>query len=91
MTAPLAAADAVAVFAVMSRQHYDHRGRADGFSIYPVPLALEPDFFVKTGDPVYYDHGSVHARDFDLARHDWGRMLGGLRCGIFPGRSAASS
>jgi len=53
MPAPIAGADAAAVFAVISCQHYDHRGRADGFSIYVASLSREPDFFVNPGDAVY--------------------------------------
>ncbi len=76
VTAPLASADAAATFAVMSCQQYEDRDRVDGFAIYPAMLALKPDFFVNTGDAVYYDHGPVHALNLDLARYHWARMYG---------------
>ena len=47
-------ANAAATFAVMSCQQYEDRDRPDGFAIYPSMLALKPDFFVNTGDAVYY-------------------------------------
>lgn len=76
VTAPLAKADAAVIFAVMSCQQYEDRDRPDGFAIYPAMLALKPDFFVNTGDAVYYDHGPVHALNRDLARYHWARMYG---------------
>lgn len=76
VTAPPATANATATFAVMSCQQYEDRDRPDGFAIYPSMLALKPDFFVNTGDAVYYDHGPVHAVTVDLARYHWARMYG---------------
>ncbi len=76
VTAPLAATNAAATFAVMSCQQYEDRDRPDGFAIYPSMLALNPDFMVNTGDAVYYDHGPVHAVNVDLARYHWARMYG---------------
>lgn len=76
VTAPMAKADAAVTFAVMSCQQYEDRDRPDGFAIYPAMLALKPDFFVNTGDAVYYDHGPVHALNLDLARYHWARMYG---------------
>ena len=76
VTAPTATANAPASFAVMSCQQYEDRDRPDGFAIYPAMLALHPDFFVNTGDAVYYDHGPVHALTVDLARYHWARMYG---------------
>ncbi len=75
VTAPLPAAAARAVFCVMSCQQYEDRDRPDGFAIYPAMLALRPDFFVNTGDALYYDHGPVHALNHDLARYHWARMF----------------
>lgn len=75
-TAPEASANARVSFAVMSCQEYDHRDRPDGFSIYPSMLNLQPDFFVNTGDAVYYDHGAVPAVTPELARYHWARMFG---------------
>lgn len=76
LTAPAADESAGVSFAVMSCQEYEDRDRPDGFAIYPAMLALRPDFFVNTGDAVYYDHGPVHALNHDLARYHWARMYG---------------
>lgn len=76
VTSPAASANAAASFTVMSCQQYEDRDRPDGFAIYPSMLALRPDFFVNTGDAVYYDHGPVHALTVDLARYHWARMYG---------------
>lgn len=76
VTAPLPAADARVSFCVMSCQQYEDRDRPDGLAIYPAMLALRPDFFVNTGDAVYYDHGPVHAVTADLARYHWARVYG---------------
>ncbi|MEY2881907.1 MAG: hypothetical protein RLZZ15_4287 [Verrucomicrobiota bacterium] len=80
-TAPAADAAARVSFCVMTCQQYEDRDRPDGFKIYPAMLALRPDFFVNTGDAVYYDHGPVHAVNADLARYHWARMFsyGALR------------
>jgi len=75
VTAPAPTAAAAVSFAVMSCQQYEDRDRPDGFAIYPSMLALRPDFFVNTGDVVYYDHGPVHAVNVDLARYHWARMF----------------
>lgn len=74
VTAPEAKTEAGATFCVMSCQQYEDRDRPDGFAIYPAMLALKPDFFVNTGDAVYYDHGPVHALTLELARYHWARM-----------------
>ena len=77
VTAP-AAGDATArvSFCVMTCQQYEDRDRADGFAIYPAMLDRRPDFFVNTGDAVYYDHGPVHALTVEFARYHWARMYG---------------
>lgn len=77
VTAP-AESDATArvSFCVMSCQQYEDRDRPDGFAIYPAMLDRRPDFFVNTGDAVYYDHGPVHALTVELARYHWARMFG---------------
>jgi alkaline phosphatase D len=76
VTAPAPAKAAAVSFAVMTCQQYEDRDRPDGFAIYPSMLALRPDFFVNTGDVVYYDHGPVHAVNAELARYHWARMFG---------------
>jgi len=63
-------------FCVMTCQQYEHADRPDGFAIYPAMAALHPDFFVNTGDAVYYDHGPVIALTPALARYHWARMYG---------------
>ncbi len=75
VTAPAPAADVPVTFAVMTCQQYEDRDLPEGFAIYPAMLALHPDFFVNTGDVVYYDHGPVHALTVDLARYHWARMF----------------
>jgi len=42
-----------------------------GYKIYPSSLKLDPEFFVHTGDIVYYDD---LAKTADLARWHWDRM-----------------
>jgi alkaline phosphatase D len=73
-TAPAPRAAAPAKFAVMSCQQYEDIDRPDGLAIYPAMLRGQPDFFVNTGDAVYYDHGPVHALNDTLARYHWARM-----------------
>lgn len=75
VTAPLPMANAVIKFCVMTCQQYEDRDRPGGFAIYPAMQRLRPDFFVNTGDVVYYDHGPVHAVTVDLARYHWARMF----------------
>jgi alkaline phosphatase D len=74
-TAPAAGAASPVSFCVMTCQQYEDRDRPDGFAIYPAMQALRPDFFVNTGDAVYYDHGPVHALNLDLARYHWARVF----------------
>lgn len=75
VTAPAANATAGVTFCVMSCQKYERSDRPDGFAIYPSMQALRPDFFVNTGDVVYYDHGPAIALNADLARYHWARMF----------------
>jgi alkaline phosphatase D len=75
-TAPAPADSSVVRFCVMTCQQYEDRDRPDGFAIYPAMLGLGPDFFINTGDAVYYDHGPVHALTPALARYKWARMFG---------------
>ena len=75
VTAPAPGAAGSVSFCVMTCQQYEDRDRPDGFAIYPAMLGLRPDFFVNTGDAVYYDHGPVHALTVGLARYHWARMF----------------
>lgn len=69
-TAP-SRADAVPVtFTVSTGQRYYEYDRPDGFKIYPEMEKLNPDFFVHTGDIVYYDE---EGKDIGLARWHWAR------------------
>lgn len=63
------------VFCVMSCQKYERLDRTDGLAIYRAMGALQPDFFVNTGDAVYYDQGPVIALTPALARYHWARMF----------------
>lgn len=71
-TAPRADDPARVVFAVSTCQEYmrlDMPGL--GFRIYPAMRELDPDFFVHTGDIVYYDR---LAKSLALARWHWWRV-----------------
>jgi len=69
-TAPPARDAARVVFTVSTGQRHGDRDRPDGFKIYPEMLKLDPNFFIHTGDAVYYDH---LAKTVDLARYHWQR------------------
>ncbi len=59
------------VFTVSTGQGDNDQDRPDGFNIYPEMLKLDPNFFIHTGDIVYYDK---MAKTVDLARWHWQRM-----------------
>ena len=69
-TAPPPDKAAHVVFTVSTGQGYGSRDRPDGYAIYPQMLALEPSFFVHTGDIIYYDK---LAKTLALARYHWQR------------------
>jgi len=71
-TAPAAHEPQNIKFVVVTCQEYHHRddGR-NGFRVYGSMLKSRPDFFVHTGDVVYYDQ---EAKDIDLARWHWQRL-----------------
>ena len=58
-------------FIVTTGTAYDDVDSAAGYKIYPNSLMLDPEFFVHTGDIVYYDFIGKTA---DLARWHWDRM-----------------
>ncbi|MFT5465659.1 MAG: alkaline phosphatase D [Verrucomicrobiales bacterium] len=64
--------DSKVVFTVSTGQAFWDQDIEDfGFQIYPTMLAkTRPDFFVHTGDIVYYDS---HAKSVDLANWHWQR------------------
>ena len=54
--------------------NYDDAKR--GFKTYDAMAKLKPDFFVHTGDYVYYDRIGPLATDIEKARHKWHAMDG---------------
>jgi alkaline phosphatase D len=74
-TAPTEDAFAPVRFAVVTCQSYHERDDgANGHRIYRQLLNEEPDFFVHTGDVVYYDRKNPVAIDSSTARFHWHRM-----------------
>jgi alkaline phosphatase D len=72
-TAPRSDEPARVVFAAITGQAYpDQDAPGGGFQIYPSILELEPDFFVHTGDILYYDQWG---KTLELARWGWARMF----------------
>lgn len=72
LTAPMPDDTAKVVFAVTTCHEYSHMDApGKGFKIYPAMLALNPDFYVHTGDIVYYDK---LAKTLALARWHWQRI-----------------
>lgn len=71
-TAPLPEQISRVVFTVTTGTAYpDQDAPEGGFKMYGRMLKLEPDFFVHTGDIVYYDRW---AKSLALARWVWARM-----------------
>jgi alkaline phosphatase D len=71
-TAPRSDQRARVLFTVSTGQAYgDQDHEEGGYKIYPVMSRLDPDFFVHTGDILYYDS---MAKNVDLARWHWARM-----------------
>jgi alkaline phosphatase D len=58
-------------FIVTTGTAYDDVDSEAGYKIYPNSLKLDPEFFVHTGDIIYYDNMGKTA---DLARWHWDRM-----------------
>lgn len=52
----------------------DRDDLVNGHKIYPIMLRLAPDFFIHTGDIVYYDKTKPFATNTALARFKWNRM-----------------
>jgi len=74
-TAPKADIPAKVSFTVVTGQDYTKRDDdANGHKIYPHMLALGTDFFVHTGDIVYYDRLGPYADNVELARFKWNRI-----------------
>jgi alkaline phosphatase D len=70
-TAPAADSITPVTFTVVTGQAYPDRDTEGGYQIYPVMQAMDPDFFVHTGDILYYDR---LAKNRDLANWHWQRM-----------------
>jgi len=70
-TAPPPAQPARVVFTVITGTAYPDKDLPEGFKIYAHMRKLDPDFFVHTGDIVYYDR---LAKTQALARWHWHRM-----------------
>ncbi len=71
-TSPSPDQQARVMFTVVTGQDYlrvdDSRS---GHRIYRSMLDLDPDFFVHTGDTVYYDKPGPFAKSLELARYKW--------------------
>ena len=73
-TAPLPDQAATVRFTVITGQnYYDRDLKPEGWKIYNHMLALDPDFFVHTGDILYYD---AWAKSLPLARWMWQQVYG---------------
>ena len=70
-TVPSADVSAEINFIVTTGTSYGDVDTETGYKIYPNSLKLDPEFFVHTGDIVYYDEMGKTA---DLARWHWDRM-----------------
>ena len=70
-TAPSAETSASINFIVTTGTSYGDVDSETGYKFYPSSLKLDPEFFVHTGDIVYYDG---LAKNADLARWHWDRM-----------------
>lgn len=74
-TAPARDADAAITFVISTCQDFPRRDdKANGHRIYRSMLALEPAFFVQTGDTLYYDKPKPFAKDQRTARYKWNRL-----------------
>lgn len=63
------------VFTVVTGQEFARRDDPEnGHRIYPAMGALEPQFFVHTGDIEYYDKPGPFAKNVELARFKWNRI-----------------
>ncbi len=74
-TAPASSDSEDVSFVVITGQDYHRRDDPDrGHLVYSAMKELSPDFFVHTGDVVYYDKKDPDARDVEAARYHWHRM-----------------
>ena len=61
-------------FAIMSCQTHKDRDDIDGMHIYPAMTKQNVNFYVATGDNVYYDSDTPLATTVEMARFHWHRM-----------------
>jgi len=74
-TAPGPGSDSGITFVVSTCQDFPRRDdKANGHIIYRSMLAHEPEFFVQTGDTLYYDKPDPLAKDIATARYKWNRL-----------------
>lgn len=74
-TAPVPSDRRGVSFVVVTGQDIDRRDEGElGHRIYRSMGVLQPDFFVHTGDVVYYDKGDPRAKDVEGARLKWAEM-----------------
>lgn len=74
-TAPAPEIEAPLTFVVSTGQDFPRRDdKAKGHIIYQSMLALDPAFFVETGDTLYYDKPNPFAKDIATARYKWNRI-----------------
>jgi alkaline phosphatase D len=75
-TAPTASQAKDIRFVVTTCGDYPRRDDPkNGHKIYPQMLALDPDFFVHTGDIEYFDRPAPYATNLELARFKWNRIF----------------
>lgn len=77
------------LFTAVSCTRWKTMDHPDGNNVYPAMTELDPDFFVHTGDAVYYDHTHPYATHIDLARFRWQRMHALPRLLDFHNRTAS--
>jgi alkaline phosphatase D len=70
-TAPATDVPSDVNFIVTTGTSYPDVDSESGYKLYPSSLKLDPEFFVHTGDIVYYDG---YAKNAGLARWHWDRM-----------------
>ncbi len=74
-TAPAIDSAPSVTFVVVTGQAFWRRDDdKNGHKIYPVMAKLDPNFFVHTGDILYYDKAEPWAITRALARHKWHRI-----------------
>lgn len=74
-TVPPSTESPVITFTVVTGQEFWRRDDdVNGHKIYPLMQKLNPNFFVHTGDIVYYDNDGPWVANADQARFKWNQM-----------------